>query len=114
MRCETLHLKDYFDFLGNDGADPTLHLFLPYNLKEMGREYQKRPSLLVCPGGAYSMCSQRESEPIALHFLPEGYNVFVLTYTTAPHRFPTQLRKWRQPWNSSLKTQKTGTVTRIG
>lgn len=93
MRCEKLHLKDYYAFLGTDGADPTLSLFLPYNMKEMGRENQKRPSILVCPGGAYAHCSQRESEPIALHFLPEGYNVFVLTYTNAPHRFPTQLRE---------------------
>ena len=30
---------------------------------------------------------------MALHFLPEGYNVFVLTYSVAPHRFPTQLRE---------------------
>lgn len=37
------------------------------------------------------MCSQRESEPIAVHFLPDGYNVFILHYSTAPNRFPTQL-----------------------
>ena len=51
------------------------------------------PAVLICPGGGYVMCSQRESEPVALNFLPEGYNVFVLTYSVAPHRFPTQLRE---------------------
>lgn len=39
------------------------------------------------------MCSQRESEPIALQFLPQGYNVFTITYSVAPHCFPTQLRE---------------------
>ena len=49
--------------------------------------------MVVCPGGGYSMCSQREAEPIALHFLPEGFNVFILKYTCAPAKFPTQLRE---------------------
>ena len=39
------------------------------------------------------MVSQREEEPIALHFLSEGYNVFVLAYFVAPHHFPVQLRQ---------------------
>ena len=93
MKHDILHLKDEFPFLGNDNRDPTLEIYLPYNMKEMGREHQKRPCILVCPGGGYAGCSQRESEPIALHFLPEGYNTFVLTYSVAPHRFPTQLRE---------------------
>lgn len=93
MKHDILHLKDEFPFLGNDNRDPTLEIYLPCNMKEMGREHQKRPCILVCPGGGYAGCSQRESEPIALHFLPEGYNTFVLTYSVAPHRFPTQLRE---------------------
>ena len=91
MRYERIHLKDSFPFLGEEGCDPTVVLYLPYNMKEMGREKQKRPCLIVCPGGGYERCSEREAEPIALHFLPEGFNVFVLTYSVAPHRFPTQL-----------------------
>ena len=91
MRYERIHLKDSFPFLGEEGCDPTVELYLPYNMKEMEREKQKRPCLIVCPGGGYEMCSEREAEPIALHFLPEGFNVFVLTYSVAPHRFPTQL-----------------------
>ena len=39
------------------------------------------------------MCSQREAEPIAFHFLPQGYNVFIIRYSVAPHRFPNQLRE---------------------
>ena len=93
MRYEVLHLKDTFPFLGENSCDPTLEIFLPYNMTEMGRQNQKRPCLLVCPGGGYGMVSQREAEPIGLHFLPEGYNVFILTYSVAPNRFPTQIRE---------------------
>ena len=91
MRCEKLHLKDRFSFLEETGCDPVLELYLPYNMTEMNRQDQKRPCMVVCPGGGYGMVSQREAEPIALQLLPEGFNVFVLTYSVAPHRCPTQL-----------------------
>lgn len=91
MLYENIHLKEYYAFLGDDGRAPTLTCYLPDNLSEMHREDQKHPCLLICPGGGYRMCSQREAEPVALHFLPEGYLVFVLTYSVAPHRFPAQL-----------------------
>ena len=93
MKCERLELKNYFDFIGANGENPTLDIYLPYNMVEMRRQNQKRPCMLVCPGGGYGMCSEREAEPIALHFLPEGFNVFVLTYSVAPYRFPTQIRE---------------------
>lgn len=93
MKYEVIKLKDYFPFLGENGADPYVELYLPYNMTEMHHENRKRPCMVVCPGGGYGMCSQRESEPIALKFLQEGFNVFVLTYSVAPHRFPTQLRQ---------------------
>lgn len=91
MLYEIVHLKEAYPFLGENGRDPTLACYVQDNLSEMHRENQKRPCLLICPGGAYIMCSQREAEPIALHFLPDGYNVFVLTYSVAPHRFPAQI-----------------------
>ena len=93
MKCEVLHLKDYYPFLGEDNCDPTVEMYLPFNLTEMGRQNDKRPCMIVCPGGGYAFCSQREAEPIALQFLPQGYNVFTITYSVNPHRFPTQLRE---------------------
>ena len=93
MKYEVLHLKDYYPFLGGDGCDPTVEIYLPYNMTEMHRENDKRPCMVVCPGGGYARCSQREAEPIALQFLPQGYNVFTITYSVAPHCFPTQLRE---------------------
>lgn len=50
-----------------------------------------RPALLVLPGGAYAMCSDREAEPIALEFFNRGYNTYVLKYPCAPTRYPVQL-----------------------
>lgn len=94
MKHEIIHLKDRFPFLGENGCDPTAEVYLPYyNMSEMNRQNKKRPCMVICPGGAYCMCSERESEPVALQFLAQGFNVFVITYSTAPHQFPTQLRE---------------------
>lgn len=41
-----------------------------------------RPGLLVLPGGGYGVCSPREAEPIAFRFLAEGFNCFILDYST--------------------------------
>ena len=93
MHYEKMELKKEFPFLGEDGRNPLVELYLPDNLTEMGRENQKRPCLVICPGGGYWICSQREAEPIAFHFLPEGFNVFVLTYSVPHQTFPTQIRE---------------------
>lgn len=93
MIYQMMHLNKVFPQLRNESGDPALSVYLPDNLAEMGRQDQKRPCLLICPGGGYAFCSQREAEPIAFHFLPEGFNVFILNYSVAPSRFPTQLRE---------------------
>ena len=93
MKYEILHLKDYFPALGENGCDATVTAYLADNLTEMGRDHALHPCLVICPGGGYQYCSQREAEPIALHFLPEGFHVFILNYSTEPHRYPTQLRE---------------------
>ena len=93
MKTETIHLKEIYPLLGDDGCDPIVDMYLPYNMTEMQRENRKRPCMIVCPGGGYAWCSQREAEPIAMHFLPDGFNVFVIYYSVAPHRFPTQMRE---------------------
>lgn len=91
MQVERIYLKDCYPFLGEGGKNPIVDMYLPYNLKEMGRQDEKRPSMVVCPGGGYHFCSEREAEPIALKFLDMGFNVFVLYYSVAPNRYPTQL-----------------------
>lgn len=93
MIHSVIHLKDYFPALGMEQRDPTLSLYLPDNLKYPQWEDKKNPSILICPGGGYRACSDRESEVIALQFLCKGYRTFVLNYSVYPHGYPTQLRE---------------------
>lgn len=52
----------------------------------------KRPAVVVCPGGAYYMTSDREAEPIALGYLSKGFNAFVVRYSVHTHAaFPNSL-----------------------
>ena len=41
----------------------------------------KKGAVLVCPGGAYLYCSDREGEPVAMAFAAMGYHAFVLRYS---------------------------------
>lgn len=91
MNYQEISLKQAFPQLAELSGEPTLRVYLPENLAEMNRETQKRPCLLICPGGAYAFVSEREGEPVALQFLAEGCNVFLLQYSVAPYRFPAQL-----------------------
>ena len=48
--------------------------------------------MLICPGGGYAYCSAREGEPLAIYYLNQSFNAFVLDYTCAPDGcYPTQL-----------------------
>lgn len=91
MLYQIIHLKDHFPVLGDSGKDPKLTVYATDNLSEMQWDNKLHPAILVCPGGGYGYTSAREAEPIAMKFLPEGYHVFVLDYSCAPHCFPTQL-----------------------
>ena len=52
---------------------------------------QKRPLVLVCPGGGYHFTSEREAEIVAMQFNAMGYHSAVLDYSCAPAQFPTAL-----------------------
>lgn len=78
MFYQVIHLKDFFPQLGIESIDPMLTVYLPDNLVEMGRQNQKHSCLLICPGGGYAMCSQREADLIVYHFLPIG--IFIWRY----------------------------------
>ena len=89
MNYSKVNLKETYPQLGPDSVSPILEVYLTENLIPD----TKRPVMLVCPGGGYGFCSRREAEQIAIDYLPLGFNVFVLTYTVAPARFPTQIRE---------------------
>lgn len=93
MIYEHIHLKDSFPILGENGCDPTLKIYVPCGYFDRGLPDKIRPAILICPGGGYAMVSNREAEPIATKFLQDGYNVFILTYSVYPHKFPTALRE---------------------
>lgn len=46
---------------------------------------QKRPGVLILPGGAYQYCSQRETDPVAMTYAAAGYHVFVLHYSVGQY-----------------------------
>ena len=58
--------------------------------KEM-RPHEKRPAVIICPGGGYGFTSDREAEPIAMQVMAMGYQAVVLRYSVAPERYPKQL-----------------------
>ena len=91
MRHDIVELKKEIPELANLAGDPSMEVYLPLNMSEIGRQDILRPCMLILPGGAYGMVSQREGDAVAMHLLPRGYNVFVLKYSVAPNRYPTQL-----------------------
>ncbi len=83
MRTEQFQLSD-------DGR-VTITAYLLEESKEM-TNWDKRPAVLVLPGGAYLMTSDREADPVALYYLSQGFHTFVLRYSVAEHGvFPAQL-----------------------
>ncbi len=79
MIHETINLKEIYPQL-NGGNNVILKSYCPDNFIEwsIGR---KRKTVLILPGGGYQFVSEREGEPIALQYLHEDINAFVLTYT---------------------------------
>ena len=55
--------------------------------------FKRKDAMLVIPGGGYAdVCTAREGEPIALAYVAEGYNAFVLNYRVGKDdHFPNQL-----------------------
>lgn len=92
MIYEKISLFDEFPELRNSVTDcePTLTAYLPSNTHEISTNL-KRPTIIVCPGGGYGFVSDREGEPVALNFVGDNYNAFVLKYSVAPARYPQAL-----------------------
>ncbi|MCD7868027.1 MAG: alpha/beta hydrolase [Clostridiales bacterium] len=76
MRIENVKLYE-------NREDVTLTAYVLNNSEEYQTDL-KRPAVLICPGGAYFFCSDREAEPVALAFSAMGYQTFVLRYSVNP------------------------------
>ncbi|MDO5409752.1 MAG: alpha/beta hydrolase [Lachnospiraceae bacterium] len=79
---------------GYEGSGKLILYFLD-NSVEM-HPNRKRPVIVICPGGGYSMTSDREAEPLAMRFLAMGCHAAVLRYSVAPVRYPSALLQLAQ------------------
>lgn len=84
-----IHKKIEIKARGMDAVGNLYTYFLDSSI-EM-RPNEKRPVILMCPGGGYEMTSDREAEPMAMQFLAMGYHVAVLRYSVCPVRYPAAL-----------------------
>ncbi|WP_217362278.1 alpha/beta hydrolase [Cohnella herbarum] len=90
MNAVTIPLYDHNEYV-------RLEAYLLHSSDEfqLGRN---RPAVIVCPGGGYLCTSDREAEPVALRFAAQGYQVFVLRYTTYFKEYVPDLNE-RPPGN---------------
>lgn len=68
-------------------------------VQDVGGEFgfHKRPAMLILPGGGYSMCSDREADPVAMLYLKAGYQTFILRYTVKEHgAWPNPLNDYEE------------------
>ena len=92
MKHEVIDLYEYFKIGKQDGAGAFLYTYVVDNNIEIGND-RKRSGMLILPGGGYEFVSYREGESIAFGFLRRGVSAFVLRYSIAPNRYPTQIRE---------------------
>ena len=73
-------MKSEIFYLHEGRKDVTLTTYVLDDSPEM-LNGAKRPAIVICPGGAYLSCSDREGEPVAMKFASMGYHAFVLRYS---------------------------------
>ena len=87
MRIETVAL--------HQERNVTLTAYLQETAGEFG--FERRPAMLVLPGGGYAMCSDREADPVAAAYLKAGYQAFILRYACTPRgKWPLPLEDYAQ------------------
>ncbi len=92
MNVQVVNLYQYFEMEAPAGAAATLQQLIPDFVKVVAPR-RTRPAILIIPGGGYNHVSEREAEPIALHFCSRGYAAFILRYSCKPLGFPVALRE---------------------
>ena len=69
-------------------------------IQSVGNEFpniSKRPAVIVLPGGGYEYCSEREAVPVALPYLAEGFNAFILRYSVGKYKtWPRPLEDYEE------------------
>lgn len=90
MRYETIYLEDHFPNLPKAKEKTKVTLYIPDVWKEVDLE-QTFPCTVICPGGGYMWCSEREAEPVALRMLGNGIAAAVVDYACDNQRYPLQM-----------------------
>ncbi len=73
------------------------NVYMKCYIQECGGEFtnlKSRPAMIVLPGGAYAMCSEKEADSVALSYAKHGFQTFILYYSLAGVGM-----KWPDPLN---------------
>ena len=68
-----------------NGFSVPFYGYIPVNPREISAYKDRRPAVIVLPGGGYSGLANHEGEPIALRFAAQGICAFVLKYSVKPN-----------------------------
>lgn len=90
MRYEKIFLEDHFPNLPKAKEKTQVTLYIPDVWKEVDED-QTFPCTVICPGGSYWWCSEREAEPVALRMLGNGIAAAVVNYACQYQHYPLQL-----------------------
>ena len=90
MRYEKIYLEDHFPNLPKAKEKTQVTLYIPEVWKEVDTE-QTFPCTVMCPGGSYWWCSEREAEPVALRMVGNGIAAAVVNYACEYQHYPLQL-----------------------
>ena len=71
-----------------NGESANIYTYLLDNARELDMA-QRRPLVVICPGGGYGATADREAEPIAIQMNAFGFHAVVLRYSVKPATFPT-------------------------
>lgn len=72
-------------------ANATQYGFMPY-METYILEGEKRPLVVICPGGGYEFTSKGEAERIAVGYNSAGFHAIIVWYCVAPHKHPMPIK----------------------
>lgn len=90
MIIEKIYLEDHFPNLPKAREKTLVVLYIPEVWQEVDTA-QTFPCTVICPGGGYQWCSQREAEPVALRMVGNGIAAAVVYYACDNQRYPLQM-----------------------
>ncbi len=90
MKYEKIYLEDHFPGLPKAKEKTQVTLYIPEVWEEVDTK-QTFPCTVICPGGGYWWCSEREAEPVALKMVGNSIAAAVVNYATGGQHYPLQM-----------------------